>query len=211
MQFVGIVEECIKNGYEYYFDLADLECTAKKPGSTIEDDFTDFLPTLKKNYRTLVEWITARAEVNNVAVPKIVFTNYADPLPPKGTKCPHTSWLYPRQVQFLSRLVGQMNEVIVSTIGGLDNDDVALADISAAYEPAGVDHRWCSESPWAYGLSIYRVTDPESFESQAPFHPTPQGQESIAAHVIPAVTTLFGSPLPAEGGPASTIVPAPAG
>lgn len=204
VQFVGIVEACIKNGYEYYFDLADLECTAKNPGPTVEDDFTDFLPTLEKNYRTLVEWITARAEANNVPVPKIVFTNYADPLPPKGTKCPDTSWLYPRQVQYLSKLVGRMKEVIVSTIEDLDNDDVALADISAAYDPAGVDHRWCTDAPWAYGLSIYKVTDPDSFESQAPFHPTPQGQESIAAHVIPAVAKLFGSPLPSAGESATT-------
>ena len=198
VQFVGIVEACIENGYEYYFDLADLACTAKDPGSTIKDDFTDALPTLAKNYRTLVEWISARAEANNVPAPRIVFTTYADPLPPKGTKCPDTSWLYPKQVRYLSRLVERMNEVIVSTIEGLGDDNVAVADIEDAYDPAGVDHRWCSDAPWAYGLSIYKLTDPESFESQAPFHPTPAGQESIAAHVIPAVTKLFGSPLPSE-------------
>jgi GDSL-like Lipase/Acylhydrolase family len=191
VNFVGIVEACVENAYEAYFDLADLECTAKNPGSTIERDFDDTLATLEDDYRTLVDWITARAEANSVPVPKVVFTTYANPLPPRGTKCPDTSWLDPRQVRYLSRLVGRINDVIASTIEGLDNDGVVVADIAEAYEPAGVDHRWCTDAPWAYGLSIYKVTDPESFESQAPFHPTPAGQESIAAHVIPAVRKLF--------------------
>jgi lysophospholipase L1-like esterase len=208
VRFVPIVEACVKNGYEYYLDLADLECVPGNPGSTIEDDFFDFLPKLEANYGTLVDWIEDRAKSSGLPTPKIVFTNYANPLPPKGTKCPDTSWLYPKQVQYLSSIVGEMNERIVSTIEGLDNDDVAVVDISDAYQPAGVDHRWCTDAPWAYGLSIYKVTDPFSFESQAPFHPTPQGQDSIAALVNPAVSKLFGAPLLSEGGPTGTTPPA---
>jgi hypothetical protein len=72
------------------------------------------------------------------------------------------------------------------------SSDVLLADVSGAYEANGASHIWCTDHPWAYGLSIYHVTDADSFESQAPFHPTPDGQESIAEHVIPVVRTLFG-------------------
>jgi len=195
LQFVAIVEACIKNGYEHYFDSSvELQCTEANPGSTIEQDFFDFLPTLEENYGTLVTWIEKRAQANNVPVPKIVFTNYANPLPPSGTKCPDTSWLYKKQTQYLSSLVGELNQKIEAAIEGLDNPDVALADISGAYSPAGSSHIWCTDDPWAYGLSIYHMYDPDSFDSQAPFHPTPDGQNSIAEHVIPVVSKLHDLP-----------------
>ncbi|MFN8025147.1 MAG: GDSL-type esterase/lipase family protein [Acidimicrobiia bacterium] len=191
LQFSPIVKACIENGYEYYFDLAKLECTAKNPGDTIQTDFFDFLPTLKQNYGTLVGWIEARAKANGRPAPKIVITNYANPIPPNGAKCPDTSWLYPAQTRYLSSLVGQANTAIASAINGLDDPNVVLADISQAYTPQGVSHIWCSDDPWAYGLSIISVTDPSSFDSKAPFHPTPDGQASISAHVIAAARTFF--------------------
>ena len=191
LQFVSIVEACIENGYEYAFDLADLECTSTNPGATIQKDYFDFLPTLRANYATLVDWIAARAKANSVVAPKVVITNYANPLPAAGTKCPDTNWLYPEQTEYLAGLVDDLNGTIRQTVEGL-GPDVGFADISTAYEPQGVSHIWCTDAPWAYGLSIYKVTEPSSFESQAPFHPTPQGQESIAAHVIPAVRSLLG-------------------
>jgi lysophospholipase L1-like esterase len=194
LQFVSIVEACIENGYEYYYDLAKLQCTASNPGSTIQSDYFAFLPMLKQNYGTLVSWIEARAKANNVAVPKIVFTNYADPLPPNGQKCPDTSWLYPAQTRYLSGLVTQLDQTITSTINGLNDPNVAVADISQAYSPQGVSHIWCTDAPWAYGLSIYHVYDPDSFDSQAPFHPTPDGQNSIAASVIAAARQFFTAP-----------------
>lgn len=195
LQFVPIVEACIENGYEHYFDLAKLQCTAKNPGSTIQTDFFDFIPTRKQNYGTIVSWIEARAKANNVPTPKIVFTNYADPLPPNGQKCPDTSYLYPKQTRYLSSIVSQLDQTILSTINALDDPNVAVADISQAYSPQGVSHLWCTDAPWAYGLSIYHLYDPSSFESQAPFHPTPDGQNSIAAHVVGAARQFFTAPL----------------
>ena len=189
LQFVAIVEACIENGYEYYFDLADEECVASNPGSTIQTDYFDAIPQLQADYATLASWIAERAAANDRPVPQVVFTNYANPLPADGTKCPDTNWLYPEQVTYLSGLVDQLNATIASTIGGLAGTNVSFADISGAYTPQGVSHIWCTTDPWAYGLSIYKVTQPSSFDSQAPFHPTPAGQESIAAHVIPVVRT----------------------
>jgi lysophospholipase L1-like esterase len=191
LSFSAVVEACIKNGYAYAFDLADLECTARNPGSTIKTDVFDVLPTLTKEYATLVSWIAERAQASGQPVPKIVFTNYPDPLPSGGAKCPDTSYLYPKQTRYLAKLVSLLNATIESAIDGLDNPDAALADVTAAYTPRGVSHRWCSKDPWSYGLSIFRVTDPFSFESQAPFHPTPVGQERIAELVVPTITKLY--------------------
>ncbi|MBV8161695.1 MAG: SGNH/GDSL hydrolase family protein [Acidimicrobiia bacterium] len=199
VQFVGIVTECIKNGYEYYFGLTrTLQCTSSHPGPTVQSDFFNFLPTLKKNYATLVSWITARADANHVAVPKVLFTTYPDPFPPSDVKCPDTSWFYPAQVAYLTSLLQRMDDTEISTIKSLKMKGVSAVDLRKAYVPNGVDHRWCSSSPWAYGLSIYHFYDPKSFQSQAPFHPTPSGQQSMALHVVPAVTQLFNTVPPAR-------------
>jgi hypothetical protein len=201
LHFVDIVEDCIENGYEYAFYLADLACIPANPGAAVERDYVDFIPTLRENYATLVDSIEARAAANGVAVPRIVFTSYANPLPPDGAQCPDTNWLYAEQTAYLSSLVDQLNSVITDTITGLGRANVTVADISRAYTPQGVSHIWCSDAPWAYGLSIYKVTHPSSFESQAPFHPTPAGQESLAAHVIPAVRAIFGEASPVAAPP----------
>jgi lysophospholipase L1-like esterase len=199
VQFVNILTECIKNGYEYYFGLTKtLQCTSGNPGPTIQNDFVSFLPTLKKNYGTLMSWIAARADANHVAVPKVIFTTYPNPFPSSKTKCPDTSWFYPSQVSYLTSLLQQMDSTVVSTIQGFKMKNVTVVDLQKAYQPNGVDHRWCSGSPWAYGLSIYHFYDPKSFESQAQFHPTPSGQQSIALHVIPAVVQLFNTAAPAR-------------
>ncbi len=191
LQFSAIVEDCVKNAYYYYFDLEDERCTKGNPGDDIQNDFFAFIPTLQANYATLVKWIKARAEANGDPAPKIVFTNYANPIPEDGALCNDTNYLYKEQLQYLSSLVDQANEAIEDTINGLKDPDVAVADISGAYDVQGVSHIWCSDDPWAYGLSIYSVTSPTSFESKAPFHPTPDGQDSIAEHVVPVVKQWF--------------------
>jgi hypothetical protein len=199
LRFVDVVEACIENGYYYYFGIEDLECVPGNPGATIQTDYFDHLPTLRADYATLVDWVAARATANDVAEPRVLFTNYANPLPADGAKCPDTSWLYPEQTTYLSSLVDDLNADILRTISGLGRANVGVADISAAYTPQGVSHIWCSADPWAYGLSIYKISQPTSLWSLAPFHPTPAGQESLAAHVIPGVQTLFG-PGGASGG-----------
>ena len=58
------------------------------------------------------------------------------------------------------------------------------------------------------GYPIYSVYNPSSFESQAPFHPTPDGQGSIANDVIPTLLKLF--PAASTPGPTTfgTVSPA---
>ena len=137
LQFSAIVEDCIKNAYYYYFGIEDLRCVKGNPGTDIQQDFFDFLPTLKANYATLVKWIKARAVANGVPAPKIVFTNYANPIPADGTVCNDTNYLYKEQLQYLSSLVDEANEAIEDAINGLADPDVAVADISGAYEVQG--------------------------------------------------------------------------
>jgi lysophospholipase L1-like esterase len=190
VRFVAIVEACIENAYEHYVSdgYVDLECVADNPGSTITNDFTNYLPTLQQDYQTLAGWIEARGRADGL-VPKVVFTNYYDPLPVGTTTCPDSNYLYPEQTEYLSSLLRQLDDTIVDSIDGLRDPNVAVADLSNAF--AG--HEWCTSDPWAYGLSIYSVTDPESFYSQAPFHPTPRGQEQLASLVKPVIDKLFGS------------------
>jgi lysophospholipase L1-like esterase len=187
VQFVSVVEACIQNGYEYYWDIEALQCTSSNPGATVTQDFDDALPRLAENYKTLVSWIEARGHADG-KVPKVVFTNYYDPLPPGGKQCPDSNYLYPDQITFLSSLVTKLDKLIDDTIGGLHDSNVVVANISDVLK----GHEWCTSDPWAYGLSIYSVTDPLSFKSQAPFHPTPTGQAAIANAVEPVVRKLLG-------------------
>lgn len=159
------------------------------------------MPTLEANYRTLVSWIQDRGKKAG-KVPKIVFTNYHDPFPPPGVTCPDSNdRLYPDQVQYLSSLIGQLNGTVQTTIQSLNDPNVVLADISQSMTASdGTSHRWCTDDPWAYGLSIYSAEHPTSFESQAPFHPTPDGHRRIAQLLLPVVDGLF----TAAGGGATT-------
>jgi lysophospholipase L1-like esterase len=192
-QFSAVVENCIKNAYKYKFYLASEECIPANPGTTIQQDFLDFIPTLRRNYATLISWIDARAAARKPSgpPPKIVFTTYANPFPSPGTTCNDVNYLYPEQISYLSSLVNEMNTVIIQSIPTLGSSNLAVADLSKVYEPPGQDHRWCSNDPWVYGLSIYSVYHPSSFNSLAPFHPTPRGQQSIAELVTRTVAALF--------------------
>jgi len=207
-QFSDVVENCIKNAYKYSIYLAKEECIPSNPGVTLQKDFFDFLPTLRQNYATLVRWINERASYKTVGArpPKIVFTTYANPFPDPGTKCNDVNYLYPEQITYLSSLVDQMNATILQSIPTLGSGNVAVADISNVYRTGGQDHLWCSSDPWAYGLSIYSVYHPSSFNSLAPFHPTPQGQQAITEAVRRTVLALFNPhPGPTPTSPTSAV------
>jgi hypothetical protein len=189
-EFTTIVRDCILNAYAYAVGVTSLECTADNPGSTVATSFVELVEkgTLAAHYRLITRWIHARARAEHQPkVPAIVFTTYPDPLPPRGRICPDSKQLYSEQLVFLQSLVDEMNDVIVATIDGLHASRVAVADASRA----DVGHTWCTPDPWAYGLSIYSLTDPSSLRSQAPFHPTPRGQRAIAAAVMPTVQRVL--------------------
>ena len=168
LQFASIVEDCIKNGYKYYWHLADLECVDQNPGQSVQTKYVDVLPTVEKSYATLVKWIQDRATANNAPQPKVVFTNYANPFPPNGAECNDTNWLYPEQLKYLSSLVDQINGIIMQTITGLNDPNVAVADISGAYVVTGhVAHL-------VHGRSVgVRTVDLLGVESELVLEPGP--------------------------------------
>ncbi|HEU5306929.1 MAG TPA: hypothetical protein VFW97_06360 [Acidimicrobiia bacterium] len=192
VHFVKIVTACVENALEHRFlRFVDLECTRANHGDSVKTDFYDNLPALRDHYRAIVQWIAARAAARGVAAPKVVFTTYPDPLPPGGAQCPDSSWLRPSQLRYLSTLVGKLNHEIRTTVEGMHEPNVVVAASDRAYTRQGANHRWCSKDPWAYGLSVFHLFEPDTLHSQAPFHPTPRGQQAIAAMVEPTVKQLF--------------------
>jgi len=193
LHFVPVVKDCVENALATRVGLETLRCTAANPGPTIVADVQDGLTVLGPNLTTLLGAIRARGQAAG-HVPKVVVTTYHDPLPsPSTRRCPDVNLLEPAQVAYLESLVSTINAQIRATVAAFAQPGVALADTSTAMIGSdGTDHRWCSAQPWAYGLSIFQVSNPASLLSQAPFHPTPQGQARYAALVLPVVRRLVG-------------------
>jgi lysophospholipase L1-like esterase len=192
LHFVAVVKDCVENALATSVGLDTLRCTSANPGPTVTTDVQDQLPTLGTNLTTLLGAIRARGQAAH-RVPKVVVTTYHDPLPNATTRCPDVALLQPAQIAYLSTLVSAINAQIRATVAGAHLPGVALADTSKAMIGAdGTNHRWCSPQPWAYGLSIFKVSDPASLLSQAPFHPTPAGQRRYAALVLPVARRLVG-------------------
>jgi lysophospholipase L1-like esterase len=188
VHFVKIVTGCVENALEHRFlRFVDLECTRANHGAAVRDDFYANLPALRDHYQTLVQWIAQRAAARGVDAPKVVFTTYPDPLPSNGAQCPDSSWLRPSQLRYLSTLVAKLNREIRTAVKEIGAADVTVVDTDRAYTQGGANHRWCSKDPWSYGLSVFHLLDPDTLHSQAPFHPTPRGQEAIGAIVTQAL------------------------
>jgi lysophospholipase L1-like esterase len=188
VHFVKIVTSCVENALEHRFlRFVGLECTRANHGAEVRDDFYANLAPLQEHYRTLVQWIAERAAARGVAAPRVVFTTYPDPLPADGAQCPDSSWLRPSQLRYLATLVAKLNREIRTAVAGRDDPNVTVADTDRAYTQRGAHHGWCSKDPWAYGLSVFHLFEPDTLHSQAPFHPSPRGQEAIAALVTQAV------------------------
>jgi lysophospholipase L1-like esterase len=193
LEFTHVVQDCVTNAIAHSLGVEPLRCTTTSPGPTITTDFTANLAGLGPHYQALINAVQARGRAAR-RVPKIVFTTYHDPLPMGSITCPDVALLDPTQVAYLRTLVPTLDTTIRTAINRLHTPGVAVADTSKAMVAAnGTNHRWCSPQPWAYGLSIFTVTDPRSLTSQAPFHPTPDGQRRYAALVTPVVRTVLGS------------------
>jgi len=193
LQFTHVVTDCVTNAVAHTLGVEPLRCTATNPGPTITTDFTANLAGLGPHYQSLVTAIRARGRAAR-RIPKIVFTTYHDPLPTGSVTCPDLTPLDPTQVSYLRTLIPALNNTIRADIKQLHTPGVAVADTGQAMVAAnGTNHRWCSPQPWAYGLSVFSVTDLRTLTSQAPFHPTPDGQRRYAALVTPVARTVLGS------------------
>jgi lysophospholipase L1-like esterase len=155
-------------------------CTAKDPGAPIEKLFWDPIRngTLTAHYQALVTAIQERGQKVG-KVPHIVFTTYHNPLPgpSESIDCADLGDLSRDEIDYLITLEQTLGQTIQDAVGHLDG--VTVADLFDVMD----GHKFCTDDPWTYGLSILLLDT----ESQAPFHPTPAGQEAIAALVEAAI------------------------
>lgn len=171
-------------------DAASSYCTAEDPGEPIQQLFWDRIASgeIADHYREMVTAIQERGKDpahGDGKVPEIVFTTYHRPLPAGLDGECWDAWpLSAAEQSYLDSLQGTLQTTLEDAVGDLDG--VTIADISTVMD----GHRWCSEDPWVYGLSVYWKA--LAFESQAPFHPTPEGQRAIAAVVEDSVRSATG-------------------
>jgi lysophospholipase L1-like esterase len=174
LRFTQVVVSCVEAAF-----LHPGECVASNPGAVVQQDVLDAMPTLATHLRALVAAIRDRAKAHHHETPFIVFTNYYDPLPAAGADtslqaCPDAAGLSSAQLAFLRGLLDQIDATIQNALR--TERDVQVADLRNAFD----GHQWCSPDPWAYGPSVLL----QNRASQAPFHPTPHGQQVIAADVL---------------------------
>lgn len=160
--------------------LTSSYCTAANPGAPIQSLFWDAINSgeIAGNYKALVAAIKARGAAAG-KVPHIVFTTYHQPFPtpPQSESCLDLGDLESDEISYLVSLQNTLKSTIIAAVSGIEG--VSVADISGVLK----GHEWCTDDPWAYGLSVLLLNK----DSQAPFHPTPAGQSAIAAVVQQAL------------------------
>lgn len=151
-------------------------CTAANPGSVIENDFWDPINSgqIASHYVDLVTAIRARGQRAG-KVPRIVFTTYQNPLPApdQSIECLDLGDLTRAETNYTRSLIETLQDTLIDAVSDLPG--VTVADISHALD----GHQFCTSDPWSYGLTVLALDT----ASNAPFHPTPDGQKAIAAIV----------------------------
>jgi lysophospholipase L1-like esterase len=149
-------------------------CTADNPGAPIISLFWDPINSgeIAGHYKSLVAAIRARGAQGG-KVPRIIFTTYPQPLPgpSQSIDCLDLGDLSRDEINYLITLENTLKATLVEAVRGIEG--VTVADISGVMQ----GHEFCTDDPWAYGLSVLLHND----ASLAPFHPTPKGQSAIAA------------------------------
>jgi hypothetical protein len=242
LKFVDILTACI----EWNYNPADpqalssrdrtrysgaLQCSADNdvdkrgptssdhPNGVIQDLYTNQLTTLHTHLTNLLTAIEKEGQQKGQSgPPKIVITNYPNPLPnnlpqKSGSSwasdyCPDTFPFYNAQVNYFSELVDQLNTDIaqwVSTYKKTSEFGANIGFVNMAKLDAG--YQWCDDldgnlsprshsleyrEPYAYGFAVNGTpASLASYPSPAIFHPTITGQQQIAACVKPAVDDLL--------------------
>jgi PKD repeat protein len=137
-----------------------------------------------------------RRGVADGRVPLVVVTEYYNPYPAYDWSCHDINAGYP--IAWLSK------EQMDFLVNGLYRLDHTIAQVAAKKHVLTLNmdkllekHRFCSpNTPWIYGPSILLTGFPPDTDSQAPFHPTPEGQEAIGQ----ALTKLVANKLPVNTG-----------
>ncbi len=149
-------------------------CTAANPGAPILNLFWDPINSglIAGHYKSLIAAIKARGALVN-KVPRIIFTTYHQPLPgpQQSDYCLDMGDITRDETNYLISLQNTLKATLIAAVSNIDG--VSVADISGVLQ----GHEYCTDDPWAYGLSVLLHND----ASLAPFHPIPQGQAAIAA------------------------------
>jgi hypothetical protein len=246
LKFVGILTACIEWNYtpaEPQSDIGlpsreddgyrgDLQCSADNdvdrkgptgsgyPDGVIQDYYTNQLATLHAHLTSLLTAIEKEGrQPGQSGPPKVVITNYPNPLPsdlPQKSSadwatdfCPDIFPLYNAQVDYFSGLVDQLNSDISQWVTSYQKSSTFGANI-AFVNLSKVDngYQWCDDKdgslspyahnleyrePYGYGFSVNGTsTSLARYPAPAIFHPTITGQQQIAACVKPAVSALLG-------------------
>jgi hypothetical protein len=242
LKFVDILSACIewnytpadaqrlssrnRSGYSGNLQCsADNEVDEKGPTSSdypngvIQDLYTNQLVTLQTHLTNLLTAIEKEGrQPGQSGSPKIVVTNYPNPLPnnlpqKNGSNwasdyCPDTFPLYNAQVDYFSGLVDQLNTDMaqwVSTYQKTSEFGANIGFVNMARLDDG--YQWCDDKdgnlspsshsleyrePYAYGFSVNGTsTSLASYPAPAIFHPTVTGQQQIATCVKAAVGALL--------------------
>ncbi len=183
IDFTDKVIDC----YAPFWDPSDLgqgACGTSSDRSTLLSEVS----SLQHNLTNVLNQIKDQGEAAG-KVPVVGLTQYYSPFP-NSYPAPHSCTdISPRsaigitltdpEMQYLEWGEQQLNNAI-ATVGH------QFANVVVVPPPAGfAQHRWCSADPWVYGPSIAAPTfsHPKGNGSQAPFHPTPEGQQAIADNI----------------------------
>jgi hypothetical protein len=242
LKFVDILTACIEWNYlsagPQRFTSRDrsgysgaLQCSADNdvdkrgptssdyPKGVIQDLYTNQLVALHTHLTNLLTAIENEGrQPGQSGPPKIVITNYPNPLPSNlpqksGSNwasdfCPDTFPLYNAQVNYFSGLVDQLNTDMAQWVRAYQKTSEFGANIGFVNMSKLDDgYQWCDDKdgnlsptshsleyrePYAYGFSVNGTSASlATYASPAIFHPTITGQHQIAACVKPAVGALL--------------------
>jgi hypothetical protein len=214
-------------GYSGNLQCSDDNATDQKgptgsdyPDGVIQDYYSNQLVALHTHLMNLLTAIEKEGQQSGQSgPPKIVITNYPNPLPnnlpqKNGSSwasdyCPDTFPLYNAQVDYFSGLVDQLDSDIAGWVNGYQKTSpfggnvgfVNLSNLDQGYQ-------WCDDKsgnlspsshdlqyrePYAYGFSVNGTsTSLARYPAPAIFHPTITGQQQIATCVKSGVAAALG-------------------
>jgi PKD repeat protein/lysophospholipase L1-like esterase len=173
--------------YAPFWDPTDVgqgACGTSSDRATLSSEVSSF----QHNLTNVLNQIKDRGEQAG-KVPVVGLTEYYSPFPnsyPSPHNCTDISprsgigiTLTDSEMQYLEWGEQQLNSAIAAV--GRQFANVVVVPPP----PAFAQHRWCSADPWVYGPSIAAPTfrDWSGNGSQAPFHPTAEGQQAIADNI----------------------------
>jgi hypothetical protein len=222
----GDASERYGSGYSGNLECSDDNDTDKKgptgseyPDGVIQDYYTNQLQPLHAHLASLLTAIEKEGQQSGQSgPPKVVITNYPNPLPNNLPQkdasswasdfCPDTFPLYNAQIDYFSGLIDQLNSDLAGWVSAYRKtsefgDNVSFVNLSNVDQ----GYQWCDDEsgnlspnthnleyrePFAYGFSVNGTsTSLASYPAPAIFHPTIMGQRQIATCVKPALSALL--------------------